>query len=469
MQPKQEHLIIIGGGSAAFAATTEAKALGVSVTMINDGLPIGGTCVNVGCVPSKYLIRAAHSLYHVRHNPFAGIETTGKVTDFSALIDEKRQLVEQLRQQKYIDIVKDMPDFRWIKGRATLISPTSVKVGDEIIEGSHILIATGASPKIPDIAGLSDVAYLTNEEAFALKRLPESVIVLGGSYIALEIAQLFARFGAQVTILQRSSRLLSKEAADIGAEIRRHLEAEGIMVVTNNDIVRISQHQNIVSVETKIDGEAKLFSAEKIILATGRVPNTEDLGLELAGVECAPDGAVIVDRFLRTNVENIYAAGDVLGSRMFVYAAAYEAKHAVDNMFNPMKKEADFTLLPWVIFTDPQVAGVGMNEETARSEGIDVDTAILPLSQVPRAIVAKDTRGFIKLIRERDSDRLIGARIVAPEGSELLMEVAVAIRCGLKVADLKEMLHPYLTLSEGIKLAAITFDRSVGTLSCCAT
>lgn len=437
--------------------------------MINDGLPIGGTCVNVGCVPSKNLIRAAETLHKANHNAFDGISTSGKVNDFHAIIEAKRKLVLDLREEKYIDIIKDMDDFELIEGRATLKSPTSVQVADRIIQGSYILLCTGAQPLIPDIQGLKDVNYLTNEEAFELDDLPASLIVLGGSYIALEIAQMFSRLGSKVTILQRSERILSIEQADLTDELDKYFTQEGITIVTGNAIQSVSEENNVVTVLTRVNGKEEKFSAQKLIVATGRKANTANMNLEAVGVTLERNGAIKVDEYLQTTVPTIYAAGDVLGSHMFVYTAAYEAKLAVDNMFTTVRKKANFNILPWVIFTDPQVAGVGMDEAQAIEAGLHADTAVLPLSYVPRAIAANDTRGFIKLIRNIDTDTLVGARILAPEGSELLMEIAVAMKYDIKVSELKEMLHSYLTLAEGIKLAAITFSKDIKELSCCAT
>lgn len=464
-----KHLIIVGGGSAAFSAAIQAKTLGVKVTMINEGLPIGGTCVNVGCIPSKNLIRAAESLHKANHNTFDGISTSGNVDDFHAMIEAKRKLVLDLREQKYINIIKSMDNFELIKGCASIESPTSVKVADRIISGSHILVCTGAHPMIPDIQGLNDVNYLSNEEAFELDDLPESIIVLGGSYIALEMAQMFSRLGSKVTILQRSNRILSTEQADLTDELEKYFTQEGIDVITGNSIQSVSEENGVVTVIIHVKGKEKRFSAEKLIVATGRKANTANMNLEKVGVALEINGAIKVDGYLQTSVPTIYAAGDVLGSHMFVYTAAYEGKLAVDNAFTPLKKETDFKILPWVIFTDPQVAGVGMDEVQAKAEGLNVDTALLPLIHVPRAIAANDTRGFIKLIRNTDTDMLVGARILAPEGSELLMEVAISMKFGITVSDLKEMFHPYLTLAEGIKLAAITFSKDVKELSCCAT
>ncbi len=464
-----KHLIIIGGGSAAFAATIRARELDANVTMINDGLPIGGTCVNVGCVPSKNLLRAAEGLHKAKHNPFNGIKTDGQLTSFNDLIEQKRDLVSELRQQKYIDVVKNMEDFRQIKGRAKIISPTAVEVNNETISGSHILVATGARPYIPNIPGLREVSYLTNESAFELEELPESIIIIGGRYMALEMAQMFARLGSKVTVLQRSDRILPTEATALTDMFSGYLEEEGINIVTGNDLQSITERTGRIVVESMVFGNKHIFKAEKIIVAAGRTANTNNMGLEENGVELTQTGFIKVNEHLQTSTPTVYAAGDVLGENMFVYTAAYEGKLAASNMFGSLQKERDYTALPWVVFTDPQVAGVGPDEEQAQKNGIDAETAFLPLTYVPRSIAAKDTRGFIKLIRDKKTDKLIGARILASEGSELLMEAAMAIKFGITTEQIKDMFHPYLTLSEGIKLAALTFSKDIKELSCCAT
>lgn len=465
----KKHLVIIGGGSSAFAATIAARERGIEVTMINAGLPIGGTCVNVGCVPSKTLIRAAETVFKANTNPFNGMNSSARVDNFEAIIKDKDDLVLDLRKQKYIDIIKDMSGFRFIKGRASLINSTSVKVNDEVIQATHIIIATGSKSMIPNIRGLRDVDYLTNIEAFELKTLPSSIIIIGGSYIALEIAQMFSRLGSRVTVLERSSHILSKQHKDIADELSKYLAQEGINIVTNNDIQEVGKKDNKIIVTTLVDKKQKLYKADKLIVATGRQANTQDMNLEQIGVRLNKNSSIRTNKYLQTSIDNIYAVGDVTGQNMFVYTAAYEGKLAVGNAFDDIKTVADYDVLPWVIFTDPQVAGVGLDEIQAKEKKIDYETALLPLSYIPKAIAARDTRGFIKLLKNKADDKLIGARIVAPEGSELLMQISQAIKFGITVSELKDMLYPYLTMSEGIKLAAITFSKDVKELSCCAT
>lgn len=462
-------LVIIGGGSAAFSAAIKASGLGARVTLINDGLPIGGTCVNVGCVPSKTLIRAAEVFHRAKRHEFQGISSQSQLTDFKAVTTQARELVEELRLAKYVDVVADLPDFRRIDGRGRLIAPNQVRVNGETITADRVLIATGASPLIPPIPGLGESNYLTNETAFQLEELPDSLIVLGGRYIGLELAQMFARFGSRVTLLQRSSRILPTESPDLTNALTGFLETEGIEVVTNVAATRVSRVSDTVTVETEVAGTRRTFRAAQLLLATGRTPNTQQLGLEDLGVTLNSRGFLVVDESLQTSAEGIYGAGDVLGENMFVYAAAYEGALAAENALSDTSRARDYTALPWVVFSDPQVAGVGMGEQQAAEKGLKVDISVLPLSYVPRSIAARDTRGFIKLVREHSTDKMVGARILAPEGSELLMEVALAIKHGLTARELAESFHPYLTLGEGVKLAALSFDKSVEKLSCCAT
>ncbi len=462
------HLVIIGGGSAAFSAAIKASELGAKVTMINGGLPIGGTCVNVGCVPSKFMIRACDTIHKANNHGFNGIETNGRVADYRQVAAQQRQLVVELRHAKYINVVADLPGFRMIEGMARFVSPKIVEVNGENISADHVLVTTGASPYIPPIPGLADINYLTSQTALDLDKLPESIIVLGGRYIALEMAQMLSRFGCRVTMLQRSSRILPTEAEGLTGELTKHLTDEGIEIVTGVALTDISRTNGETTVEAIVDGAKRTFKASELLVTTGRKPNTDNMGLEEAGVALDENGFIKVDDNLRTSVKTIYGAGDVIGEPMFVYTAAYEGALTAENAVTGSSKAKDYTALPWVIFTDPQVAGVGLDEREAKEKGIDAEASTLPLSHVPRSLAGCDTRGFIKLIRDKKTDLLVGARIVAPEGSELLMEVSLAIKHGITVKEIVSAFHPYLTLSEGIKLTAITFGKSVDKLSCCA-
>jgi mercuric reductase len=463
------HLLIIGGGSAAFAAALRASELGARATIINSGLPIGGTCVNVGCVPSKTLIRAAEAHHRASHHHFAGIRGTSRVEDFAAIIAAKRALVAELREAKYVDVVKAREGVHVIAGRARLRSATSVEVDGRELRGDRVLVATGAAPALPTIAGLADVPYLTNESAFELDVLPASLLVLGGRYIALETAQMFARLGSRVTVLQRSARILPTESPEITEALAGFLSGEGIEIVTDVTAQEVRRVGERVQIRARVRGRAETFEGSRLLVATGREPNTRDLGLEAVGVQLDRGGFVVVDETLESTARGVYAAGDVVGEPMYVYTAAYEGSLAAENALTGLARARDYTALPWVIFTDPQIAGVGLDERQATAQGFAAQATTLPLSAVPRAIAARDTRGFITLTRDRTTDRLLGARILAPEGAELLMEVALAIKYGIPARELATAFHPYLTLGEGVKLAALAFEKDVSRLSCCAS
>ncbi len=461
----QYDLVIIGGGSASFAAALRASELGKQVAMI-ERATLGGTCVNVGCVPSKTLIRAAESKFRAEHSPFKGIGLHAAGLDFSTLIREKDKLVDSLRQAKYQDVLQSHDNIELIAGEATFISPFEIQVGDKVLSGKYFLIATGATALVPPVPGLSDTSFLTSTTMFEQERLPASLVIIGGRFIALELAQMMQRLGSRVTVLQRSERILPAEDADLTDALAGYLADEGITILTGVQLQQVFGN-GTVCIDFKRGGEQRRVEAEQLLVAAGRRADTSGLGLEQIGVELNKDSSIKTDEHCRTTVSHIYAAGDVCGNPAFVYTAAYEGKLAVDNAFGESRTR-DFTILPYVVFTDPQVARVGLNEQMAREQGLEVDVAKLALDNVPRALAARDTRGFIKLLRKKGEDLLLGASILAPEGSELLMEVALAMQYGITVHGVAEMLHPYLTLGEGIKLAAQAFDKDVNKLSCCA-
>lgn len=465
---RQFDLIIIGGGSAAFAAAIKANDLQLSILIVNGGLPLGGTCVNVGCVPSKFLIRAAESVRHAIYSPFDGVQPKGAEIAFKNIIQQKKALVSEMQSRKYLDLLADLQYVTVLEGNAQFVDRNTITVNGEAYIGINIFIATGSTTSIPPIEGLSNVPYLTSDTLFDVEVQPESILIVGGGYIGLEIAQLYNRLGTKVTVVMSHDRVLAKEGRDITDELTKYLTDEGIEIRMGAAIKRVWQENSIVKAELEYSGQVHCLEASHVVIATGRKANTENLGLEKAGVVTGRKGHVVVNEYLETNVPNIYAIGDVNTLPQFVYTAAYEGTTAVGNSFQGAKIEVDYNVLPWVVFTDPQVAGVGMDERQAEERGIPYEATVMPLSEVPRSIAALDTRGFIKLIRNTETDHLLGARIVAPEGSELTMELSLAIKYNITVKELASALHPYLTLAEGVKLAAMSFTKDVKKMSCCA-
>ena len=460
-------LVVIGSGGAAFAAAIKASELGATVAVLERGT-IGGTCINVGCVPSKALIRAAESLHRARQTPFAGSSVRGELTDFSKLVAQKDELVGEMRQGKYIDNLRAMPNVTLFEGQAAFTGKNTLRVADKTIRSGRFVIATGARPTIPNIPGLADSGFLTSTSVMELTEVPAELLVLGGRYIALELAQMFSRVGSRVTIIQRSSHILPTEDDDLTDELAMYLREEGLTIVTNAQTETVRRNGRGYSLEADVGGSQHTFEGTHLLAATGRRPNTEDLELERIGASVEPDATLVVNDYLETTVPGVYGAGDVIGNPAFVYTAAYEGALAAENALSGASRNRDYTALPWVVFTDPQVAAVGLNERRAAEAGIAVDVAKLPRSYLARALTARDARGFIKLIKERGSDRLLGASILAPEAGDIIVEPTLAIRHGIGVSELVATFHPYLTQAEGIRLAAQTFEKDVAKLSCCA-
>ena len=458
-------LAVIGAGSAGFSAAITAAEQGAQVALIGHGT-IGGTCVNVGCVPSKTLIRAAESLHQAKAaGRFRGIQATGGVTDWSAVMADKTALVDQLRQAKYLDLLPSYNSVAYLEGPARL-AENGVAVNGDLIRAGKTVVATGSSPSLPPIPGINRIPFLTSTTALELDRLPASLMVIGGGVIGCELGQMFARLGSEVTILCRS-RLLPDEEPEISEVLKLSLAAEGVKVITGANYRSIEQLGGI-RLTYELEGRPDTLLAEKILLATGRRPNSAGLGLEEHGVELRANGGIRVDDRMRTTRSGVYAAGDVTGRDMFVYMAAHGAKIAALNALNGDNRRYDDSAIPEVVFTDPQVASVGLTEAEAKAQGLDVVTTVLDLGNVPRALAARDIRGLIKLVADKETKRLLGAHILAPEGADSIQTAVIAIKQGLTYEDLGDMIFPYLTTVEGLKLAAQTFGKDVSKLSCCA-
>jgi mercuric reductase len=464
-------LIIIGGGSAAFSAAIKAESLGLMTLMVNAGLAFGGTCVNVGCVPSKNLIRAAETAYHATHSNFKGVNPKGVDIDFTQIIKDKKELVATLQQQKYMDVVSDFKYLTMLKGWAEFVDKKTIIVnGKDKYTALKFIIVTGATTNIPSIEGLEDVGYLTNVSLFDLEEKPESITIMGAGYIGLEIAQAYNRLGVKIRIIEFTDRPLRSQTEDITDVLVAQYENEGIEILPNFRAFKFekSGSDTIIHCNCPDGSTTQLVEKGYILVATGTKPNTSKLGLENIDVKLTERGHIAVNEKMETNLSNIYAAGDVVNTPPFVYTAATEGNTGVSNAFTGENKTIDYSSLPWVVFTDPQIAGAGMDEIEAENKGIPFEVSTLDLAHVPRALSAQDTRGFIKLIRNTETDKLIGARVIAPEGGELIQQLSMAIKFGITIKDLAESFYPYLTLGEGIKLAAITFDKDVSKLSCCS-
>ncbi|MGQ0648363.1 MAG: mercury(II) reductase [Gemmatimonadaceae bacterium] len=459
-------LLVIGSGGAGVAAAIQGAELGARVVIVERGT-LGGTCVNVGCIPSKNLIEAAVH-YHAARTGFPGIAPCTPALDWNAVVAQKDALVAELRATKYADVLASYPEIDVLSGHARLLAGDRVRVGDAEYRARKVIVATGSSPAMPPIPGLDAVGALDSTTAMALDELPKSLIVLGGSAVGLELGQTFSRFGTKVIVLELTPRLLPNEDQAIAETLRAHLAAEGIEIHTGVATTRVERDgREIVARVRQGSGEGR-FRAEHILVATGRRANTWDLGLAEAGVELSERGFIRVDATLQTTNPDVYAAGDVTGGPGYVYVAAAGGRVAAENALSGERRELDLSAVPNVTFTSPQVASIGLTEAAARAAGHHIEVSTLAMEHVPRALVSHDRRGLVKVVAEVGTGRFLGVHAVAPNAGEFMGQATLAIRLGLTARELTGVLHAYLTWGESVKLAAQGFARDVSKLSCCA-
>lgn len=466
-------LVILGGGSAAFAAITEASERGLSTAMVNAGMPIGGTCVNVGCVPSKHLLAVGDVAFSPPRNPFDGVRYSSDepTRDWSAALEEKDRVVETLREQNYITVA-DRFDTDIYEGRGRFVDATTIEVingpdaGIEIT-GEKALVATGSSPWTPPIDGIENVAYETSESILGRQDLPESILMLGGGYVGVEWSQILHHMGVDVTLLQRSAHVLSRMEPQLGRDLQRYMREEGIEVVTDAATEQIGEDDAGVYTEGSVGGESKRFSATDLFVATGVRPNTDGICLEDIGVETESTGVLQVDGQFQTANPDVYAAGDVIGEPMLETTAAKEGNIAVQNAFGDAEKTIDYDTVPLVIFTSPEVASVGMTEAEYIDEHGTCTCETVEMDIVPKAKAVKDTRGFVKVVKHHETDQIVGVQMLTPRAADMVPEATLAVKHDLTVDDIIDTVHPFPTFSEGFKYACQAFRRDVSTMSCC--
>src|SRR5712692_4572256 len=478
-------LVILGSGSTAFAAALHAAELGNSAVMA-EFRTVGGTCANRGCLPSKNLIEAARLVYDAAHPRYPGLSPVHMPFSWAELVAQKDEMIEEYRAHKYESLLDDPDHMQVVPGQARLVSDHEVEVqsADDArrLIGSQLLIATGSQPSIPQVPGLSDVPYLTSDLLSSAddpwgreqREQPRSLLILGGGYIALELGQMVARFGTEVTLVTRGSTILSGYEPDIAESLTEILQEEGLRIVTRAQVRGVRSEGEEVVLSVQRHGSQQTFTAEQLLVSTGRRPNTQEIGLERAGVEVDPAGAVRVDRTLRANISHIWAAGDVIGreteSQMATPLGAHDGKIAAHNALSgePLR-EVDHRVIPRTIFTDPQVAVVGLTDEEAVTAGTARECNTTPLSVVPRAGAIRDTRGVIKMVLERESRRVVGVSMLGVNAGEVIHEAAMALRFGATADDFIDLIHVYPTMAEALKIVAISFTKDVNRLSCCAS
>ncbi|MDP9410742.1 MAG: mercury(II) reductase [Actinomycetota bacterium] len=477
---RHEHydLVVLGSGSTAFAAALKAAEMGKTAVM-TEARTVGGTCVNRGCLPSKNLIEAAKLVHEARHPRYPGIEPHDVGFDFGELVRQKDEVISEYRDKKYEGLVGAEEDIDVVRGRVAFADEAAVEVDGRRIEGERFLVALGSTPVAPEIEGLDEVPYmtsdlLTSQEDMELTELPESLVVVGGGYVALELGQMFSRFGSRVTIIERSDRVLKHGyEPEVGLAVQRILREEGVDVRTNANVRRVRAVEEGVSVELEGGDEVR---AERLLVATGRRPNTIGVGLEKAGVETNGHGEVVVDEFLRTSAPHVFAAGDVIGnqleSQMATPVGAHDGTIVARNAFvadGEGMQAVDHSVIPRAIFTDPQVGIVGLTEEQGIARGHRCWCRTIPMDLVPRAGAIHDTRGIIKMVADADTGLVLGVSMVGVSAAEVIHEAAMGLRFGATIEDFVDMLHVYPTMAEALKIAAISRRKNPAKLSCCAS
>ena len=452
-------LIIIGTGAAGTSAATKAHHLGATrIAMVERG-PLWGTCVNNGCIPSKFLL-AVGDLSYYRNFGHQGLEV-GTRLDLRKVIQEKRELILRLRERKARRIFGEL-EVELIEGAARFASPKRIEVAGRRMEGRRFIIAAGSSPSVPAVEGASSVPFLTNLEALELEEVPESIIVVGGRALGLEFAQIFAHFGSRVTLLQRSPRIIPEEEPEISTAMEDALKREGIDIQTGAEIVRVRKEDGEIGVSARVKGVGEKFTGAQILFATGRTPNTRDLNLPACGVKVDGKGAIIVDDTMQTSAPNIWAAGDVTGEPMLEPWAGIGGSVAAENAMTSKGRKLERSSLPHAIFTTPQVASVGPTEGQAKASGIAVKCRSVSLEGVSRALIAGDTRGLVKIVADEASGKVLGVHICASIAADMIEEGVLAVKFGLTVQDIVDTFHVFPTMAGAIQDCARMFLKPAG-------
>ena len=459
-------LLIIGAGSAAFAAAIKASELGARVGMVERGT-VGGTCVNIGCVPSKALLRAAEYYHRAGHSPFAGVPTSAGVVDLPTQVAQKDELVAAMRQEKYQDLL-DIYGIDLIRGEARFTGPDTVEVDGRRVRAGRFLVATGAAPWSPPMEGLENTGYLTSTTALELTTIPDTMIVVGANAIGLELGQLFLHLGTKVMFVEALDRIAPFEEPEISAALGEHLESLGARVVTSATATKAGRTGGRRWLDITTDGGTERIEGDQLLIATGRRASTAGLGLDAAGVDNDPRGHIVVNDRMATTNPLVFAAGDVTNLPQFVYVAALSGAIAAEHALRGTGRRIDLATMPRITFTSPQIASVGLTETQAREAGHQAITSLLPLEAVPRALVDHATTGLIKLVADEANGRLLGAHILADGAGDVIQAALMALKYRATVDEIADTFHPYLTMAEGLKLAAQGFTKDVKHLSCCA-
>jgi mercuric reductase len=461
-------LVIIGGGAGSFAAAIRADELQATTAVINTGLPLGGTCVNVGCVPSKTLLWASEVLHLATHHGVNGIDLSVKQFDFQRVVHDELALVERMRHEKYENVLRNLAHVTFIEGRAMFTSPEEVTVEGKPLRAKRFIIATGSTATVPPIEGLRDVGYMTHIEALRLAEPPKELLIIGAGPLGLEFAQLYARFGSTVTVLQRAPSILPRAEPALTSRLAEILTAEGITLKTGVMIERARTDKGKKVLSYRAAGHLQEVAGDEILLAAGKTPNTEALGLDRAQVDVDERQAIKVDPSFRTTRPHIYAVGDVTNLPLRLETTAgREGTLAAANALSGGQQRIDYDAVPYTIFTDPQLAGVGWTEEEEmRRLGVCACRTVF-FAAIPKALILRRTEGVIKMGIHPRTQQIVGVHILAPQAGELVAQAMMLVKNKTTIEEVVQSLPMFPTLSEAIKIVALSFTKDISKLSCC--
>lgn len=454
------NLIVIGAGSGGLVTAYIAAVVKAKVALI-ERHKMGGDCLNSGCVPSKALIRSAKILSYARRAQQFGFKKATVDYDFADVMERVQRVIKTIAPhdsvERYTALGVDC-----IQGEARVRSPYEVEVNGRVLTTRNIVIATGARPAVPFIPGLEDVGYLTSDTIWDLREKPSRLLMLGGGPIGCELAQAFQRLGVQVTLVQRSSRIMNKEDDEVSVFIAEHLRAEGVIVLLDHNPLAVHTEGETKYLICEHGGNEVKIAFDKLLVALGRRANVHGFGLEELGVNLADNGTIVADPYLRTNYPNIYVCGDVTGPYQFTHTAAHQAWYAAVNaLFSPFKQyQADYRVIPRVTYTDPEVACVGINEQEAQAQGIPYEVTHYGIDDLDRAITDEEAHGFVKVLTPPGKDTILGVTIVGAHAGESLAEFVLAMKHGLGLNKILGTVHPYPTLAEANKYAAGAWRRT---------
>jgi len=441
--------IVIGSGQGGNPMAAKLADHGWNVALIEKG-NLGGTCINTGCTPTKTMVHRAQVAHYARDAARWGVRTHDVSVDLRTIVAQKDALV-QLRRDRQQESINSRPKTLHLhRGVAQFTGPHELRVGDQVLEGEHIFIDTGARPHIPALPGLDAIDYLTNETVMQLTSVPEHLIVLGGGYIGLEFGQMFSRFGSRVTIIDDNEQIVAREDPEVAAELQRALEAEGIRFLLSAKATRVESKENRIALTVAQPGNQSLVVGSHLLVATGRQPNTEDLALEQAGIKTNPDGSIRVNGRLETSVPGVWAIGDVKGGPAFTHISYNDFQIIYGNLIEGKDLSIEKRIVPFCVFTDPQLGGVGMTEKEARARGYKLKIGKVPMANVARAYERDETAGLMKIVVDAGNDRILGASILSGDGGETVHVLYTLMLADLPYTLLKGAVYIHPTWAEGL-------------------